>query len=329
MRVLHVLCDAADGGAERLVTQLVERAPADLPADVATVHDGGPLSDALGAVFSAGRRRGTPGVRALVRLARFLRAYDVVHTHLWAGDTWGRSAAALAGVRVRVSTLHNVDRDEAAWKGRVSVATSRLVQRLFAVSESVARHARAQGVPADKLEVIANGIDLERFSPRWEGLRTRRVLFVGRLVEQKGVDVLAAAAARITAGIEVVGDGPVRPAGLSYVGRADDVPARLMRARVAVIPSRWEGFSLFAAEAMAAGTPVVASNVDGLAELVGDAGILVPPGDAVALSDALRRVLTDDVLAMKLSAAGRARAKRFSIDATVDAYSAAYRRLLG
>jgi glycosyltransferase involved in cell wall biosynthesis len=113
------------------------------------------------------------------------------------------------------------------------------------------------------------------------------------------------------------------------VGRADDVSARLSRARVAVIPSRWEGFSLFAAEAMAAGTPVVASDVDGLAEVVGDAGLLVPAGDPDALADALRRVLTDDALARRLSAAGRARAERFSIDATSQAYTDAYRRLAG
>lgn len=328
-RVLHVVCDAADGGAERLVIELVRRAPDDLPADIATIHDGGPLSDALGGVFSAGRRRGTPGVRALVRLARFLRGYDLVHTHQWPGDTWGRPAAALARVPVRVSTVHNVDRDEPAWKRRVNGATARLVQRVFVVSSAVGRHVAGYGVPDGKIEVIANGIDRERFAASWDGLRSSRVLFVGRLVPQKGVDVLAAAAVLVPeALVEVVGAGALRPAGLAYVGPADDVPARLARARVAVVPSRWEGFSLFAAEAMAAGTPVVASDVDGLAEVVGDAGLLVPAGDSGALADALRRVLTDDALAMRLSAAGRARAARFSIEGTVSAYAAAYRRLL-
>jgi glycosyltransferase involved in cell wall biosynthesis len=324
------VCDLADGGAERLVLDLCRRSPADITADVATVHDGGALADSFVGVRSAGRVRGHLGVRALGRLARLARGYDVVHTHLWAGDAWGRPAAVLAGVPV-ISTAHNVDRDEPAWKGRVTALSARWTTRVCAVSEAVAAHVRDQGVPAARVVVVPNGVALERFRARWAGLSSRRALYVGRLVPQKGADVLVDAAWTVGEGeFTLAGDGPLRgrlrpPPNVALAGRVDDVPARLNAARVAVIPSRWEGFGLFAVEAMAAGTPVVASAVDGLAEVVGDAGLLVPPGDARALADAIKRVLHDDELALRLSIAGRQRAQAFSLDAMIARYAAIYR----
>lgn len=332
LRVLHVLCDLSDGGAERLVLEMSRRAPPDLDVQIATVHDGGALAHAFRGVRCAGRGRGRLGVRALARLARMARGVDVVHTHLWAGDTWGRPSAALVGVP-SIATAHHVSRDEAAWKGRVGVVTALLPRCVCAVSEAVARDLRAQGVPARKIEVVPNGVALEPFAAPWAGLGSRRALFAGRLVPQKGVDVLIAAARTVPeVRFTVAGDGPMRhqldpPAHVSLVGSVDDVAQRLSDARVAVIPSRDEGFGLFAVEAMAAGTPVVASNVDGLAEVVGDAGILVPPGDPSLLAAAIRRVATDDALARDLSERGRARARAFAIEATVDRYTAIYRAI--
>jgi glycosyltransferase involved in cell wall biosynthesis len=101
----------------------------------------------------------------------------------------------------------------------------------------------------------------------------------------------------------------------------------LAEADIVAIPSRWEGFGLVAVEAMAAGVPVVASAVGGLVDVVGDAGILVPPEDPQALGAALQRLHEDAALRARLASRGRARARRWDIRETACAYEALYRSL--
>jgi alpha-1,3-rhamnosyl/mannosyltransferase len=114
------------------------------------------------------------------------------------------------------------------------------------------------------------------------------------------------------------------------LGHVEDqeMPALYSAARALVFPSLYEGFGLPALEAMAAGTPVIASNTTGLAEVVGDAGLTVDPRSADAFADALGRVLGDDGLRDRLATAGRARAAEFTWVRTAAATAAVYREAL-
>jgi glycosyltransferase involved in cell wall biosynthesis len=333
VRVLHVLCDLSGGGAERLVLELCRRAPADVISEVLTLQDGGDLDPIFASagvrVHRAGRARGSLGLRAFGRAARVARGFDVVHTHLWAGDMWGRPAAWLARVPARLSTEHNVDLDEAGWKTRAKRLTDGFVHRLVAVSPAVKDAIVAQGADAGKVDVIENGVDLSRYAGPREG--GGGVLFVGRLAPQKGVDVLIEAAKRLPdVPFSVIGQGPLRdlaaPPNVRWLGTVEDVAPYLARADVVAIPSRWEGFGLAAVEAMAAGAPVVASAVDALPHVLGDAALLVPPADPIALAEALARALSDPG---DLSAKGRARAQAFGIDRMVERYVGLWRSLAG
>jgi glycosyltransferase involved in cell wall biosynthesis len=310
-RVLHVLCDLSGGGAERLVLEIARRTA----GEVAVVRDGMRV-----------HRLGPGRAGGLVRLTRLADGFDLVHTHLWAGDLWGRLAGAFAG-RPIVSTLHNTDRD-APWRRALSRATAPLADRVVAVSDAVAAWARQAGVPERQLVVIHDGVDLDRFGP-WIG--GERLLGVGRLVPQKGFDVLVKAARRLGVGLDIAGEGPLASSlqapGVRLLGPVDDVPALLSRAAAVVVPSRWEGFGMVALEGMAAGVPVVASAVGGLVEVVGDAGLLVPPDDPDALAVAIGRVLSDPGLRSELSARGRARAARFSLESTVRHHRELWRSL--
>lgn len=337
MRVLHVLCDLSGGGAERLVLELCRRRGPGFEAEVAVVQDGGPLGPAFAvagvAVHRARRSRGRVGLRALGRLTRFAGSFDVVHTHLWAGDVWGRPAGWLAGVPV-VSTEHNLDVDEPPWKTAVKRASGAIPRRIVAVSDAVASHLWRLGVPRSRIEVIHNGVDPARFAAPWTG--GEGVLAVGRLVPQKGFDVLIAAARRLGhVRFAIAGEGPLRealeasaPANVRFLGRVEDIAERMARADVVVVPSRWEGFGLAAAEALAAGAPLVASRVDGLVEVVGDAGVLVPADDPDALTLALGSLLADPVRRQALSRAGRARARLFDLERTVRRYERMYQTLV-
>ncbi len=323
MRVLHILCDLSGGGAERLVLEMCRRRAPDISVEVATVMGFGPLEADfrdVAPIFSAGRTRRHLGIRAVARLVPLVRRADVVHTHLFAGDTWGRIAAAITGHPAVVTTEHNIDRDE-TWQRPIRELLAPIATTV-AVSEAVARAS-----PAADTRVIANGIDLARFTAPHRG--GSGILGVGRLVPQKGFDVLARA---VPAGVRVriAGEGAMRipHPDIEWLGRRENVPDLLAAADILVVPSRWEGFGIAALEGMAAGVPVVASNVDGLAELVGNAGVLVPPGDAPALHDALTALLADPARRADLSQKGRERAAGFGIDRTVQRYESLYRTLV-
>ncbi|MCA1842016.1 MAG: glycosyltransferase family 4 protein, partial [Actinobacteria bacterium] len=176
------------------------------------------------------------------------------------------------------------------------------------------------------------------------GLEPRSyLLFVGTVEPRKGIDVLLAAhdtlrrqgrpALRLViAGPPGWGDTPSldRP-GVVAPGRIDEVTldALYRGAAALAIPSRSEGFGLPALEAMARGCPVVASKAGALPEVVGDAGLLVPPGDSDSLAAALDQILTDEALAGSLGAAGHRRAGTFTWAACTAAHLAAYQAALG
>lgn len=336
MRVLHVICDLAGGGAERLVLDLCRRSVR-AECAVAPLHRTGALRGAFEEagvpVLDLDRRRGRPGARAALRLARLSRDFDVVHTHLWAGDTWGRLGAALARHPCVLGTEHNT-RAEAAWRQRLSVALHPLARVVVCVSEGAAQVARQAGVPADKLRVVHNGVDLSGIRPRLRGGEPlQRVLGIGRLAPQKGFDLLADAVAQVPGlSLELLGEGEagadLARRGARLLGWADDVRPHLERAQVVAVPSRWEGFGLVAVEAMAAGVPVVASDVPGLSEVVGDAALRVPAGQVEPLAQALRRLRDEPGLRARLSAGGPAQAGRFAIERTVQAYEDLYDELL-
>jgi glycosyltransferase involved in cell wall biosynthesis len=145
------------------------------------------------------------------------------------------------------------------------------------------------------------------------------VLAVGRLVEQKNHALAIAALAEVPkATLAIAGDGPLHPelerlaaehgvAGrVRFLGVRPDARALMGAADVVVMPSRWEGLSLSALEALASGTPLVATDVRGLRELVTDGReALLVPEEPEALAAALRRVLDDPELARRLAVAGR------------------------
>jgi len=226
---------------------------------------------------------------------------------------------------------------------------SRRIDAGIAVSDSAARFVR-QAVDME-LEIVPNGLDVERFAlpgTAPTGLPAgRRLLWVSRLDPQKGFGILVQAFALLASehgdlSLIVAGDGHDRHAigALSRADRArvmmlgaiphEDLPPYYGAANVFVAPATGqESFGYVLLEAMAAGLPVVASDIAGYREVVrsGLEGLLVPPGDPPRLAEAIARVLSDPALAARLSEAGRARAQEFGWDGIVPRIEALYRRV--
>jgi phosphatidylinositol alpha-mannosyltransferase len=260
---------------------------------------------------------------------------DLVHVHEPLVPGPGRHALAWARRLGRpvVATFHaNADR-ELPLQTLLRRLVGRGVGRLdygIAVSRQAKRFSRA--VWRGRTAVVPNGVDLSRFTERVEQLpevrhphRTLQVLFVGRFGEpRKGFEVLLDAARRLRragrpAEVTVVGSGPearyrARAArlGVRFAGRLADEPlaAAYREADVFCAPSLGgESFGMVLVEAMAAGCPVVASDIPGYAEAARGAAVLVPRKDGAALAEALWQVGTDAALRERLVARGRVRAQ--------------------
>jgi glycosyltransferase involved in cell wall biosynthesis len=354
--VVHFTDSESFGGAEQALLLLVEhldpnrfrssllvpegRAPEELVERArqlgADVHVAPPMPLGL---------RGATRMPALARQLRRDRP-AVFHAHL----SWPLAAKfpLAAAVAARVpAVVASVQLVPSFRPTRPSYVQGRLlaagIGRFIAVSRDVERQlVETFGWPRDKIVVIHNGTPLEltprpRTTPAGEPV----VLTAARLVEQKGIDVLIDAAARVSARFLVAGDGPERARleeraaaladRVSFLGHRTDVRDLLDSADVFVLPSLYEGTPLAVLEAMAAGKAIVATAIGGTDELVedGETALLVPPSDAAALAAAIRRLLDDPGLRVRLGDAARRRVEEeFGAAAVAERVAAVYGQLL-
>ena len=285
-------------------------------------------------------------LRAGLDLARLIRQEtpDILHTHSSKAGVLARVAALRAPARPVVVYTPNAFaflgdrraltrwafRQVERWLGRLAT------DALICVSRSELELARQERiVPDDRLALVENAIDAQRFQDigslsfsRTElGLDPGRPLvgYIGRLVEQKGLtDLLRSARLLKDAAVEaqfvLVGEGGMESAlrrladeiGLAdnvvFLGYRDDVPRILGALDVFVLPSRYEGLPYTLMEAMAAGCPVVATDVIGSRDLVqsGETGLMVPPGDPQAFAAAIITLLNDPEKRKRLGQAAAA-----------------------
>lgn len=334
-RLLVVIDSLLAGGAERLAVELACAVDRDrFTPHVLVTRGTGPLEALLvdaNVRFTLLERSSTFSSGAMRSARRLARASDIVHAHKFGSNVWG-ALLARAGRIPLIAHEHN-------WGGestRVRAGLDRWVvgraaHRVLCVSESVADAVRSHGVPAGRVEVLANGVCLEAALPRAEARRELGLgddafvvgIVAGLRPEKAHEDLLAALAQRPGMQLCIVGDGPRRAAlediarelgvtdRVTWAGERRDA-ARLAGAfDVSVICSRWEGMPLAALEALSAGIPLVASAVGGLPDLLagngrGDAtGFLFPPGDVDALASALGAIADDPAAARELALRGQ------------------------
>jgi glycosyltransferase involved in cell wall biosynthesis len=363
IRVLMLVdqLEPRSGGGERFAVGLAAHLPRDrfevalcatravLPPWDATLRESGVPWFALG-------RRRTVDVLPFRRLAAVLRRQrvDVLHAHMFGSNVWGSVVGRAAGVPVVVA-------HEQTWSYEGQplrrLLDGRLVGRLADAFVAVStadrdRMIALEGVPASKLRVELNGF-VPRVGPRpATDLRSELGLgadvpligTVAILRPQKALEVLLDAFARLDAGAHLViaGDGECRASleerasalgvreRAHFLGLRDDVDGLLPEFDVAAMSSDFEGTPLFAFECMAAGTPLVATAVGGLPDMLddGQSAVLVAPRDPAALADGLGRALADPSLRARLAAAARERLARYHIDAVASRFADLYTELL-
>jgi glycosyltransferase involved in cell wall biosynthesis len=350
VRLLFVIQELRTGGAEQVVVTLA-RGARRAGHEVAVASTPGPLADELGVpAFALPLLRRRPWLvpPAALRLRRALATWpaELVHCHN-PGMAAVTSLATLRGRRPpALVSVHGVPDEDYNAAGRVlrlaglpTVACGPGVEIALAEQDYPVLATIPNGIPPAPPPANRAALEAE-----WSLSPGRRlVVAAGRLVEAKNYALAIRALHEVPdATLAVLGEGPLRAAlereagqaGVAdrvvFAGLRPDARQIIGAADAVVIPSRVEGLPLVALEALAAGTPIVATDVRGLRELLtdGETALLVPPGSARSLAAALRRVLDDDALATQLGEAGLRLAAEHTEERMVDGFLALYDGLL-
>jgi glycosyltransferase involved in cell wall biosynthesis len=340
--LLLLITDLELGGTPTVVRELAVRLRlAGSSVGVACLSGPGPVATQLtaaGVPVWPLHARGAADLAVFHRFARLVDSekVDTVFSFLVHANTVA-AVASIARPHVRWIQSIQTTQPTPRWHWWLQRLVHRFAEMVVVPSSSVADVAMHwAGIPPEKMVVIPNAIDLTDWSTSspvpTADPRPYPVVFLGRLDPIKDVPTLVTAVAIVgpSVHLHIYGDGSDRAritasiasANVTLHGAVDRPQTALEPAGVLVLPSLAEGFGLVLIEAMAAGVPVVATDVPGIREVVrnGVTGLLVPPGDAAALAVAIRRIVDDAELRQRLILTARADLPRFTWGMVLDQY---------
>ncbi len=368
INLLHLITTLEPAGAENLLVSIVRKLDKKrFRTVVGYIYGEGTLAPEIRErdikVINLSRK-GRIDPLLIIRIFLLIRKerIEIIHTHLVHASIAGRIAAKLAGVKVIVSTRHytyyHSQNRIVNWLER---KTAVLNNRIIAISNAVKEHLQErENYQPETISVINNAVDLDCYPLVKEEIKQKGdcplssdcllIGSVGRLHPSKGYDTLLNSIPEViaefpSAKFMIIGDGAQKEylqklcvvLGISeYVvflgGKAhDQVLSFFKRIHLFVLTSNWEGFGIAAIEAMASGKPVVATNVEGLREVVKDGrtGFLVPPGQPKALAKKIILLLKNPSLCSQMGNEGRKRVETlFSLDGMINELESLYLALI-
>ncbi|MBD3291979.1 MAG: glycosyltransferase [Armatimonadia bacterium] len=314
---------------------------------------GGGIPGALGSDPSAKWLVPSFATGLLASAIRICRDADVIHAHWAASGLFGVIVGGLSRTPVVVTT-HGTDINGLPDRGPRVMLTRwvlRRANRVVCVSNSLADRVAELGVSVGKVQVIHNGVDSDLFCPARDSRPGRRLIYVGRLTPEKGVEYLIRALAVLQQGtpdvhLKIVGDGPDRPRleqqtrdlgvadAVTFTGPKphEQIPDLMRQSDLLVLPSLSEGFGIVLIEAMATGLPVIATETGGIPEIVrhGENGLLVQARDAQGLAASIETLFGDHRRCRRLAEHGMQIAReRFTIENQIRRYERVYAQCIG
>ena len=365
-RVLHIIDSLHLGGAQEVVLNLATCGSSRFRHEVATMHGRGIYWDRLKKagikVHSLSPHKFLPAYLASIPWRILADKPDILHCHLIPSNIIAKPLGALLGVPVIINHDHTNDPHRIDNKILLALdkSTNCFAHHIIAVAAACRDFLTThESIPPEKISLVPNAIDLRRFSPgevsRDEararlGLPagSRIVAGVGRLNPQKNFALFLDIAAQLAPRFPdlhflLAGDGPEEQmlrekasalgiaSRVTFSGYVADTRLVYLAADVLLMPSRYEGLPMTLLEAMAMGLPVVASKLDGIAEVIGDGaeGFLVPSDDAALFVERTAALLADSELSSRISKNARAKIEAsFSVERMTSAVEDIYDRFL-
>ena len=366
IKVLHIIPTFGIGGAERLVVNLLENlnrerfevAACSLYGKRNTIFEH-QLEEQGITIYYLGKHKGLD-LRMIPRLCHLFKLVkpDIVHTHL-SVLRYALIPIILCRIPARFHTVHNIAQKEVDGPGKIMDWLAFHLGRVIPISISQAVARTVRKLYGKRTIIIYNGIPTEEFQRSnavravWrkkEGIKDSEVVLIhiGRFSPQKNHHLLIEAfnkAIKECSDLKLllVGDGELRSGieklvkkkgldqDIRFLGLHQDIPELLAASDIFILSSDWEGFGLVIAEAMAAGKPVIATAVGGVSELVedGKTGLLVPPQNASALSQAIIQLADSPSLRKSMGREGQKIAReRFDINLITKQYEKLYLQTL-
>ena len=348
MRILHVITSLRTGGAEKLMVDLLPRLR-DYGNEVELLLFDGtrtPFYEELEREgikihsLSAGGNVYNP--LNIFRLRKYLKRYDIVHTHNTACQLFAAACRVLCSV-VLVTTEHNTSNRRRDWRWYKPLDRWMYAQydRVICISDQALSSLEEFHGKSDKNLVVYNGVNLDKYLNPIKDVSGRReytISMVAGFRYQKDHETLIRACALLPDNyrLRLVGDGERRGlleqlvaelgigARVEFTGLRSDIPELLAESDINVLSSHFEGLSLSSIEGMAAGRPFIASDVNGLREIVKGHGILFPRGDAEALADEIRKLCENPEHYTHVAAACQEKARQYDIAIMAQKYNDVY-----
>ena len=359
MKVLYVITSLRIGGAEKLMVDLLPRLQkAGIDVELC-VFDGTEtsfkkefLTTGIPLIeFSKGRNVYSPlNLFSLIKLLR-KNNYDIIHTHNTAPQLFGAISSMVCSV-VLCTTEHNTSnrRRGSMWYGLIDRWMYGRYSKIICISEKTEKNLRdSLSHFSPKTQTILNGIDTTKYANAFAGGIDKikdnceiAIIQVAGFRYQKDQKTVIRALKLLppTAHLYFAGDGDLMAEckklaiecdvqqRVHFLGVRTDVPQLLKNSDIVVMSSHWEGFGLAAVEGMAAGKPVLATDVDGLREVVKGAGILFNHNDFIDLANKINSLINDDKLYEKISKRCLTRALEYDISKMVKEYKNVYMNIL-
>lgn len=362
MRVLHIINSLNTGGAEKLAMETMPLFnKIGIKADIALL-DGKdyPFKKELIAknccrvILLSKKNLSVYNPVFIYRIMRLLSAYDLVHVHLFPAQYYVALAKIISFSKTKlVFTEHNTSnrRMEHPSLGFIERLIYRQYNNIICITDKVKEAlVKKVGLSKNQLSVIENGINLKRIQDAASLERKEfslskddcLLIMVAAFRKQKDQDTIFRALRKLPANYQLIlaGDGErkqdllnlSKQLGLEnrihFLGVRSDIPELIKMCDIAILSSHWEGFGLAAAEAMAASIPVVASDVEGLAEVVRGGGLLFKKGDEEELCRHILDLSGDSAFYNRTSLNGVEKSKRYDIQVLVDQTVDLYRKVL-
>lgn len=353
MKILHVITSLHTGGAEHLMVDLLPRLR-DLDNKVELLVFNGVRTpfyeqlEELGIhIYSLGVGGNVYNPLNILKLVRFMRKYDVIHTHNTACQLFIPIARCFAlGEAKLVTTEHNAtNRRRGKWYFKLlDKWMYSQYNKIICIADKTKTNLELEIGVQNKISTIYNGVDTSRYLKPVKNISKKDRYIISMIAafrEQKDQDTLIKAMAILPDNytLHIVGDGTRRKSletlceelniisKIKFLGIRTDIPEILDETDVVVLSSHWEGLSLSSIEGMASGRPFIASDVDGLHEMAFGAGILFPHGDYVALAEAIKRLCENPEDYREVASRCQERAKQYDISVMAGKYNDLYKEI--